>query len=229
MKSKCYLILCLMTWLVIGAQPVLAESWVRVDRVVDGDTLRLKDGRLVRYIGINAPEIDHNKHRADPFGKQALAVNAQLAGGKSVRLESGLETKDQYGRLLAYVYDQQGRMLNLIMIAKGMAYFYPHPANRKALDKVMLTAQRRAMTQKLGIWSALAGQKAGPFVASRHSRRFHIPTCPFAAAMAPKNQVRFSSLWDAYWSGYAPCDHCLASPIKKELKHRETGRRSAPD
>jgi micrococcal nuclease len=220
MKSKCYLVLSLIAWLVVGPQLVLAESWFKVDRVVDGDTLRLKDGRLVRYIGINAPEIDHASHRADPFGKQALAINAQLAAGKSVRLEQSLEKKDQYGRLLAYVYDQQGRMLNLILIAKGMAYFYPHPANRKAMDEVMLAAQRQAMAHRLGIWSVLAGHKAGPFVGNRRSRRFHIPACSFAAAMAASNQVRFNSLWDAYWAGYAPCDHCLASPIKKELKHR---------
>lgn len=199
---------------------MLAESWVRVDRVVDGDTLRLEDGRLVRYIGINAPEIDHASHRADPFGKQSLAVNAQLAAGKSVRLEQTFEKKDQYGRLLAYVYDQQGHMLNLILIAKGLAYFYPHPANRKSVDEVMLAAQRQAMAQRLGIWHALAHQKTGPIIGSRRSRRFHIPSCSFAAAVAPGNQVRFNSLWEAYWSGYAPCDHCLASPIKKELKHR---------
>jgi micrococcal nuclease len=220
-KSKCYLVLLLVLWIVVGVNHVSAESWVWVDKVVDGDTLRLKDGRFVRYIGINAPEIDHASHRADPFGRQALAINKQLAAGKRVRLKQGLEAKDQYGRVLAYVYDQQGRMLNLILIARGMAYFYPQAANGNAMDEVMLSAQRRAMTKRLGIWSALtAGQKAGPFIASRRSRRFHLRQCPFAAAIASKNQVRFNSLWDAYWSGYAPCDSCLASPIKKELKHR---------
>ena len=48
-----------------------SNLWIEVKDAVDGDTLRLTDGRLVRYLGIDAPEIDHKTGRADPFGHAA--------------------------------------------------------------------------------------------------------------------------------------------------------------
>ena len=196
-----------------------AGTWVWVDKAVDGDTLRLQDGRLVRYMGINTPEIDHLTHHADPFGWKAHRLNQQLVAGKKVRLEPDMARKDRYGRILADVYDEEGQLVSLLLISKGLCYFYPHPSDAKATDDRLLSAQRNAMKQRSGIWETIS-RRSGPRIGNRGSRRFHKLQCPLAGAIAPYHIVRFSTPWEAYWQGYAPCDRCLPSPIKKELKHR---------
>jgi len=92
----------------------------KVGRVVDGDTIELTDGRLVRYIGIDAPEVRRRARPGDrewrtgggnrwvedpqPFGHAATEANRALVEGKRVRLEYDVQTRDRFGRLLAYVY-----------------------------------------------------------------------------------------------------------------------------
>jgi micrococcal nuclease len=54
--------------LTLCAEGVNAGQWVTVKRVADGDTVQLADGRSVRYIGVNTPEIQHERHTAESFG-----------------------------------------------------------------------------------------------------------------------------------------------------------------
>ena len=68
------LILGFLLLLAFGAGGVNAGEWVTVKRVNDGDTLQLADGRLVRYIGVNAPEINHEHNTAEPFGFEARYI-----------------------------------------------------------------------------------------------------------------------------------------------------------
>ncbi len=78
-----------------------------VTRVVDGDTVEvalpggIKD---VRYIGIDTPESVAPDQPVECFGERASALNRRLVEGKRVVLVFDQERRDQYGRLLAYVY-----------------------------------------------------------------------------------------------------------------------------
>src|SRR5471032_344054 len=79
---------------------------VAVQRVVDGDTLRLSDGRSVRMIGLNTPELGRNGRSDEPF---AVAARKRLealvaASNDQVGLLPGKEAKDRYGQTLAHVY-----------------------------------------------------------------------------------------------------------------------------
>jgi micrococcal nuclease len=85
-----------------------AEEWFYVRWVNDGDTIVLKDGRRVRYIGINSPEVSHDGRKTDPYADSAKNYNKRLVFAKQVRLEFDKEKKDHYGRLLAYVYLKGG-------------------------------------------------------------------------------------------------------------------------
>ncbi|MBW2406005.1 MAG: thermonuclease family protein [Deltaproteobacteria bacterium] len=80
--------------------------------VHDGDTIVLTDGRYVRYIGINAPEIAHDNHKAEAFGYEAKNYNKSLVRSKTVRLEFDKEKYDRHGRLLAYVFLLNGTFIN---------------------------------------------------------------------------------------------------------------------
>src|SRR5207302_4566860 len=94
--------------------------------VHDGDTItvQLADRKeKVRLIGIDAPEIDQA-----PWGIQARDALRGLLDGKTVRLETDITVRDQYRRLLAYVY--VGEMLvNLELVRQGQAVLYTVPPN----------------------------------------------------------------------------------------------------
>ena len=108
----------------LGCRPSLpTEASVR--RIVDGDTVQLADGQLVRYIGINAPEVRRKVagrwvDAPEPFGLAASEANRRLVEGRTVRLEYDVQTRDRFGRLLAYVYVGEA-MVNEELVREGFA------------------------------------------------------------------------------------------------------------
>lgn len=187
---------------------VVAQEWIRVKWVDDGDTIVLADGRHVRYIGINAPEIAHDHQKAEPFGYAAKRYNQSLVGSKKVRLEFDKERYDRYGRLLAYLFLQDGTFVNQAIIEQGDAYVLYRRPNVK-YDKVLLQAQRNAMSAKKGIWHDWKEEQI-EYWGSKSSRRFHLKTCPYGKKIKKKNRILFENKWDAFWAGFAPCKRCLA-------------------
>jgi len=186
---------------------IQAGDWVKAKAAIDGDTLLLTDGRFVRYIGINAPEIAHHDKPGEPFGKASAAYNAHLIGNGRVQLEYDRQKYDHYGRLLAYVYNTEGVLVNRAMVAAGMAYcLYKKPNLR--YTKALLEDQIKAMNASKGIWPKL-GQTGGGVLGNRRSRRFHLPDCRNARKMSRKNKTRFSTQWQAFRNGYSPGKNCL--------------------
>ena len=68
----------------------------KVKRVIDGDTIELANGQIVRYVGVNAP------NNGEPFEEEATEANAKLVSGKTVMFEYDAYTSDRFGRVLAY-------------------------------------------------------------------------------------------------------------------------------
>ena len=173
----------------------------RVVKVYDGDTIELSDGRVVRYIGIDAPE--HGRPGAD----SATALNRRLVLDRNVRVEYDGELKDHYGRDLAYVY-ADGSMVNAEIIAAGWAWSYVFPKNmRHAVE--LLHLQQQAMRAHRGLWSFPAVETADHYVASFQSYRFHRPDCPAAAAIRADDLITFRARDSALYAGYSPCRLCL--------------------
>tara|TARA_B100001094_G_scaffold224651_1_gene218880 strand:+ start:3242 stop:3664 length:423 start_codon:yes stop_codon:yes gene_type:complete len=96
-----------------------------VGRVVDGDTFIIMyrgQQTKVRLIGVDTPEAyDYKNVREEYGGKQASAYTRSLIQGKKVTLEFDHVMYDKYGRLLAYVYLPDGRMLNAVLVENGYA------------------------------------------------------------------------------------------------------------
>ena len=182
------------------------ESFYDVRWVDDGDTIVLIDGRHVRYIGINAPEIRHSDREAEPNGYEAKHFNKNLVLSRKVRLEFDKERTDQYGRFLAYVFLEDNTLVNQAMIENGYAYCLPRKPNDR-YDEIFLKAQRRAMSARIGIWRQWR-EESRRYVGNRKSRRFHLETCPFGVKISKKNKVFFSGKWEAFWAGFAPCKKC---------------------
>lgn len=185
-----------------------------VRRVVDGDTLELADGRLVRLIGVNAPEIDHEARLAEPLALEARDAVRRLLPPAGVRLEFDVERKDRHGRTLAYVFLPDGRMLNEWLLREGLAHCLPTAPNLKYDDR-LLRAQRAALQEKKGLWGLLRESPGARFTGSRRSRRVHLASCPEARRIAPPNRVTFFSLREAFQAGYAPARDCMPAPEKK--------------
>jgi micrococcal nuclease len=184
--------------------------------VIDGDTIRVSGLGSVRYIGINAPELGTDRHRAEYLAEAARQFNRSLVEGKLLRIEFDRVKRDRFGRLLAYVWIQtKGRCVNQELLENGYAYCYPYE-NRKYSER-FLSAQQKAMRQEKGIWKILARRNAmaAGVVASRRSMRFHHPSCPYGSRIHSRNRIVFRSIRDAFWNGYAPCRKCLGRILRE--------------
>lgn len=125
-------------------------------RVIDGDTVDLQDGRRIRLIGIDTPEMGYSPRAQvegvnDPFAEEARAFLRELAEGRTVRLEFGPEPEDRYGRTLAYLFLQDGAHLNAELLRRGYARAYrrfQHPR----LDE-FLTLEEEARQAERGLWA----------------------------------------------------------------------------
>lgn len=175
--------------------------------VYDGDTILLGGGDSLRYIGIDAPEIDRKGGKSGFMAQAAMDFNIKLVKGARVKIEYDRERKDQYGRRLAYVFLKNGDMVNAILVRKGLANVMLKAPNVKYKAQ-LLDCQREAMKERLGIWSRSPATEEKYYLGNKNSYRFHRPNCPFGRKVSKDNIVRFQSRYEAFWAGYSPCKRC---------------------
>lgn len=133
------------------------SSDVEVARVVDGDTLVVRVGtgtEKVRLIGVDTPESVDPRRAVQCFGREAAEHARRLMAGKRVRLEadSSAGDRDSFGRLLRYVYLEDGTLVNEALIRDGYAHEYTY---RKAysLQLRFKEAEREAKANERGLWN----------------------------------------------------------------------------
>lgn len=115
-----------------------------VTRVVDGDTIVILGGEHVRYIGIDAPEEDES------YYYEAKRFNEQMVARRRVKLERDISDRDDFGRLLRYVY-VDGIFVNAEMVRNGYAFaktYVPNTKHQDYLEKLEDEARRL----RKGIW-----------------------------------------------------------------------------
>ena len=137
--------------------PNTVGVYYNVIKITDGDTLHLAmEGRdeSVRLIGINTPETVDPRRTVECFGKEASERMKEIAKGKIVRLEydESQSLRDTYGRLLAYVYLEDGQMINRKMIAEGYAYEYTYLTPYRYQEEFR-ELQKLAQGAKRGLWA----------------------------------------------------------------------------
>jgi micrococcal nuclease len=144
-------------------RPLPDAAWVR--RVIDGDTVELMGARLVRYLGIDAPEVRRLEGERwvvdpEPMGREATEFNRRLVEGKRVRLEYDVQTHDRFGRLLAYVYlSAEGDrvtgagevMVNAELLRAGFAQPLTIPPNARYADRFRALTEEARRAQR-GLW-----------------------------------------------------------------------------
>lgn len=149
----------------VSLSEALQPGPYRVTEVHDGDTVTIRTSSFigipfkterVRLIGIDAPELKQENwgRKAKRYLKKLISENDWV-----VRLELDVEQRDKYGRLLGYLWDNRGRMINELMIEHGYAVLYTIPPNVKHDERFMF-AQKRAQTRKAGVWHKGGLQKS---------------------------------------------------------------------
>ena len=117
-----------------------------VKKVIDGDTVELFNGLILRYVGMTAPET------GEPFEKESTELNRSLVEGKEIKLEYDNYTSDKFGRILAYPI-VNGTNVSIELVSKGMAELVIYQKRKPFIYQVqLLEAQEQAKKNKLGIW-----------------------------------------------------------------------------
>lgn len=190
-----------------------------VDRIVDGDTIRVKiDGGSfpVRMLNIDTPETVHpdpeRNAAAGEYGQRASSLTRSLLEGQSVYLTFDVQQRDHYNRLLAVVYvehpdgtyDILGRphvMVNEQLALAGLATVMVIPPNVTYADQ-MRRAVRDAQLNKRGMWHAHTGTlRYDPFGPDRNCSDFatQLEAQEFFEAAGPGDPHRL----DADGNGFA--------------------------
>jgi len=146
------------------------EEFCYVERVVDGDTLKLSDGRRIRLIGVDTPELHYSRKllsdarssnknikTIQAMGKRASDFTKSLCGGKKVRLQTDVEKYDKYGRTLAYVYLEDETFVNAKILEEGYGQVMTIPPNISKAE-YFLKLQEVARVKGKGLWGAENGR-----------------------------------------------------------------------
>lgn len=149
----------LLPWSAAVAQPMAEHhdlspgGWAVVERVSDGDTLRLRDGRRLRLVGVQAPERPQSALKSEiwPLADEAKTFLEDLVLGKKLRLFYGTTKQDRHRRILAHAVTEDGIWLQAALLRAGLAHVYTFPDNRDmAAD--LYPFEDDARNEGLGIW-----------------------------------------------------------------------------
>jgi micrococcal nuclease len=126
---------------------------VKVERVVDGDTLEIQlNGKKekVRLIGVDTPETKKPNTPVMFYGEEASNYTKKRLEKKTVELEWDVDRKDQYDRLLAYVWIED-ELFNRTLVSEGYARIATFPPNVKYVD-AFKKDQEEARKKQKGLW-----------------------------------------------------------------------------
>jgi endonuclease YncB( thermonuclease family) len=172
MSKRVATIVVLASLATIGGSAALASGeanqakLARIDHVADGDTVALTNGRRVRLVQIDTPEVYFG---TECYGPQASARTKRLLPpGTLVRLvvEPATDRVDQYGRLLRYVIRARDNLnVNVRLVAVGAAAPYFYEGRRGRFARRIDLLARRARAHHLGLWRACPGTPYQPTAA----------------------------------------------------------------
>lgn len=191
------------------------------ERVVDGDTIVVQDEK-VRLLGVNAPETRDPRRGVEFFGHEASAYTKTELEGKKVRLEFTVRPRDKFGRVLAYVYLEDGTLFNARLVEEGYAFSFRRYGHPKL--EAFNALEEKARAAKTRLWDGRARGRyarsmrpgAPPlpdgveWVGNKGSKVLHRRGCESLPALA--NQVNFQTFDEAVAAGFRPHDCAEPGP-----------------
>lgn len=144
-----------------ATSPTALDANATVVRIIDGDTIDVSVGKhreRVRLIGIDTPETKKPNTPVQCFGPEATKFTSGLLPiGSRLHLERDVVARDDYGRLLAYIYlVSDGTFVNLRIIRQGYARPLTIPPN-DAHTSEFVEAARVAQADNIGLWARCSG------------------------------------------------------------------------
>ena len=156
-------------WLLLTSLPLLAGSpqlataacqaiktseRAQVVYVYDGDTVKLNDGRRLRLIGINTPEVGNREKTTQPLADAARSALQRLleTNNRILLLQYGRQEHDHYGRLLAHAFLEDGDNVAVHLLQQGLATTLVVPPNSWGADCYQLVENEARLDRK-GLWS----------------------------------------------------------------------------
>ena len=131
--------------------PLATVSLVYANRAIDGDTIEVNGFYRVRYIGIDTPETVHPTKPVEFWGPEASQRNKELTERKLILLVRDGRNKDDYDRLLRYIYLANGVNINAQLVAEGHAY-YANYGDGFRFQAEILQLEKEARDGKRGLW-----------------------------------------------------------------------------
>lgn len=130
------------------------DEYADVVHVHDGDTVRLRDGRKVRLIGINTPELATEDSPAEPMAELARDSLRRAVGTSNshVGLVFGEQRRDHYGRTLAHLFGTDGHNFQAELLERGLALALTIAPN-DAFSDCYRQAENTARCKQNGLWS----------------------------------------------------------------------------
>jgi micrococcal nuclease len=139
---------------IVFPSPPASAVEVGLVKVVDGDTIRVRmpDGTVekVRYIGIDTPEVGGSGGAGEYLGDEATARNEELLEAGHLVIETDVEVRDRFGRMLAYVW-ADGVFVNGRLALEGYARVHSYKPNLR-YQPVLRAAEQKARDTGVGIW-----------------------------------------------------------------------------
>lgn len=182
-----------------------------VTRVVDGDTIELERIGKVRLIGVDTPETVDPRRSVQRFGREASDFTKRMVEGRRVRVEYDWNKKDKYNRTLAYIYLEDGTLVNSEIIRRGFGFAYTRFPFKFLND--FRKIEREAREHGRGLWGPAtavvparpqAPSASGPITVriTRAGTKYHRAKCRLVARGSiaiPLNEAA---------KKYEPCEIC---------------------
>ncbi len=174
-----------------------ATEWVEAAAAIDGDTLRLADGRVVRLLGLAAPKpedaSDANVAKVAAAARQTLAM---LALGKPLGLAFEGPRGDRHRRILAHVVAKDGTWLAAALVTAGLARVRTTADQRSGAAR-LLALEAEARAARRGLWALAAFRVLDTAAAGSQLDRFHLVEGRVIATSNTKGRLwlNFGSDW----------------------------------
>ena len=153
-----------------------ADETVEVTHIIDGDTVILKDGRHIRLIGINTPEIGRNGKASEPGADAARKhLHSLLQGHQQIFLKFDTQQIDRYKRTLAHLFLPDGKNIQANLLAEGLAIPLTIPPNLEYLD-CYLQHSNQAIASQRGLWNLHQYTPLASTALDKNIRGYHVIT-----------------------------------------------------
>lgn len=203
-----------------------------VTRIVDGDTIVLSTGEKVRLIGVDTPEIVDPWKPLEPGAGQASDFLKRFVLGKQVQVRYDRERYDKYHRTLAYLYLNDGTLVNSEIIRRGYGSAYIRFPFK--FQNEFLAVERTAKARKAGIWAPkpkkrqtdapVMGRSSETVFITRTGKRWHNGGCRYLA----RSRIPITKE-EATTRGYTPCSVCARSEAGTPHSYQPPASRATVD